>query len=99
MKTPSATALMRRWLAGPLPADVSMSLERLAGTEDVRYVAVMPDVHLSHDVCTGAVVATRRRLYPHAVGSDLGCGMAALRFECDAAVLAEEWAAARLLAG
>jgi tRNA-splicing ligase RtcB len=90
---------VRQWLAEPLPRDVALALERLARTEDVRHVAVMPDVHLSRDVCTGTVLATGQRLYPQAVGSDLGCGMAALRFECPAHLLAEERAAARLLAG
>src|SRR5262249_13575563 len=85
--------------AGPLPHDVSLSLERLARTEDVHQVAVMPDVHLSGDICTGTVVATKRLLYPAAVGNDIGCGMIALRFPCEAAILAEEQPAARLLAG
>jgi tRNA-splicing ligase RtcB (3'-phosphate/5'-hydroxy nucleic acid ligase) len=93
------TAAVRRWLAGPLPQDVALALERLAHTDDVCHVAVMPDVHLSHEVCTGTVVATRRRLYPHAVGNDAGCGMAALRFAGPASLLAGEQAAARLLAG
>lgn len=92
-------AAVRRWLAGPLPRNVAQALDRLARTDDVRHVAVMPDVHLSHEVCTGTVVATKRLLYPHAVGNDIGCGMAALRFECEAAVLADERSAARLLAG
>ena len=47
----------------------------------------------------GLVVATGQRLYPQAVGSDIGCGMAALRFDGQAHVLSDEKAAARLLAG
>jgi tRNA-splicing ligase RtcB len=99
MSEPLAAAAVRRWLAGPLPRDVAQSLDRLARTDDVHYLAVMPDVHLSHDVCTGVAVATKHRLYPHAVGSDLGCGMLALGFHGAAAVLGEAPAAARLLAG
>lgn len=87
-----------QWLAGPLPKDVATSLDRLARSPDVRYVAVMPDVHLAHEVSTGVVVATQRLLYPHAVGSDIGCGMAALRFHGCADVLADEQSAARLMA-
>jgi len=82
-----------------VPSEVAQALERLARTEDVVYLAVMPDVHLSRDVCTGTVLATRQRLYPQAVGSDLGCGMAALRFDGPASLLDGEQAAARLLAG
>jgi tRNA-splicing ligase RtcB (3'-phosphate/5'-hydroxy nucleic acid ligase) len=95
----SPRAVARQWLAGPLPPDVSVSLDRLARADDVQYIAVMPDVHLSHDVCTGIVLATKRVLYPSAVGNDIGCGMAAIRFQCDAGILADEASAARLLGG
>ena len=71
-------ALMRRWVDGPLPRDVEAALERLARGDDVRRIAVMPDVHLSADVCIGTVVATGGTLYPNAVGGDIGCGVAAL---------------------
>src|SRR5260221_135567 len=50
-------------------------------------------------LCIGAVVATRRLLYPAAVGGDIGCGMAALRFDVAAEALAGARAAARVLAG
>jgi len=59
---------IERWLAEPLPKDVALSIERLAGAADVAHVAVMPDVHLSGDVCVGLAVATRRLIYPAAVG-------------------------------
>jgi tRNA-splicing ligase RtcB len=57
----------------------------------------MPDVHFAEGVCVGVVVATRDTLLPEAVGSDVGCGMAALRLGGDAAPLREERTAARLL--
>jgi tRNA-splicing ligase RtcB len=82
-----------------LPSDVAQAIERLARTDDVCHVAVMPDVHLSKEVCTGIVLATRDRIYPQAVGGDIGCGMAAIRFDGSARLLQEEKAAARLLAG
>jgi tRNA-splicing ligase RtcB len=44
------------------------------------------------------LIATARRLYPSAVGGDLGCGMAALRFDGAAELLADRQRAARLLA-
>jgi tRNA-splicing ligase RtcB (3'-phosphate/5'-hydroxy nucleic acid ligase) len=87
------------WLAEPLPADVRTSLERLAEAEDVQHIAVLPDVHLAEQVCVGVVLATSRLIYPAAVGSDIGCGMAAIRFDADAELLADEKAAAVLLAG
>ena len=87
------------WVAEPMPSDVLQSLERLARSDDVQHVAVMPDVHLSCDVCVGAVVASRRLIYPAAVGNDIGCGMAAICFNASASLLAEECTAARVLAG
>jgi tRNA-splicing ligase RtcB len=59
----------------------------------------MPDVHLSADVCVGTVVATDGPLYPNAVGGDIGCGVAALAFDAEAARLDDERAAAAVLAG
>lgn len=83
-------ATVQRWLCGPLPRDVSTAVDRLARTDDVHHVAVMPDVHLSAEVCTGTVVATKQLIYPDAVGNDIGCGMAAIGFECAAELLADE---------
>jgi tRNA-splicing ligase RtcB len=77
-------AKLARWLANPLDADVRSALERLRHAEDVIAVAVMPDVHLASEVCIGVALATRSRLLPAAVGSDIGCGMAALGFDGDA---------------
>ena len=96
---PIATAPIREWLADPMPKDVALAIERIAKTEDVRRIAVMPDVHLATEVCNGLVVATGNRLYPQAVGGDIGCGMAAVRFDGPASVLSDETAAAELLTG
>jgi tRNA-splicing ligase RtcB (3'-phosphate/5'-hydroxy nucleic acid ligase) len=90
---------VHKWLVEPLPAGVQGSLERLARAQDVEYIAVLPDVHLADDVCVGVAVATNRLLYPAAVGSDIGCGMAAIRFDAQVNLLASEQAAGELLAG
>jgi tRNA-splicing ligase RtcB (3'-phosphate/5'-hydroxy nucleic acid ligase) len=87
------------WLSEPLPEDVQQSLLRLSAAEDVRQLAVMPDVHLAADVCIGTAVATREVIYPSAVGSDIGCGMAAIAFAAGADVLSDEQAAASIVAG
>ena len=84
------------WIDGPLPVDVRAALERLARCPDVVRIAVMPDVHLAHDVCIGTVLATSRLLYPGAVGGDIGCGMSAMAFDAGADRLAERTEAARL---
>ena len=92
-------ASVKMWLVEPLKSEVSDALERLAQTEDVCHIAVMPDVHLAKDVCIGTVVATQSRLYPQAVGNDIGCGMTAVGFQCSADIVQDETAAARLLNG
>ena len=99
MSTPKRMSNVTMWLTEPMPADVAKSIERLAGADDVRRVAVMPDVHLGREVCIGAVVATSHLIYPAAVGSDIGCGMAAIRFHADARLVADPSSAARVLAG
>lgn len=86
------------WLTEPLSHDVQTSLRRLSEADDVQRLAVMPDVHLAGDVCVGVALATSRLLYPAAVGSDIGCGMAAIGFDANADVLGNETAAATLLA-
>ncbi|MBN1491537.1 MAG: RtcB family protein [Phycisphaerae bacterium] len=89
---------VRAWLTDPLPADVRRAVDRLARADDVRQVALMPDVHLAGEVCIGTVLATDRLVYPQAVGSDIGCGMTAVAFRCPAGVVRSEAAARRVLA-
>lgn len=95
----SDPATMRTWLAHPLEDAVDKALARLREAEDVHHVAVMPDVHLASDVCVGVALATRERVYPQAVGRDIGCGMLALAFDVPADALDDERMAAHLLAG
>jgi len=87
------------WLCDPLPDEVARSLQRLATAEDVVRLAVLPDVHLATESCVGVALATRDLLYPHAVGGDIGCGMAAVAFHAEAAAIDRPDVAARVLAG
>lgn len=98
MSDNSNGAIVREWLLEPLPFEVSSSVERLRALEDVQYVAVMPDCHLAAEVCNGCVLATSKFIYPDAVGGDIGCGMAAVAFDCGDDLLKPERAAARVLA-
>lgn len=66
---------------------VSEAIERLRRAPDVQQIAVMPDVHLSADVCIGVVVGTSCLIYPQAVGGDIGCGMLAVGLDLEAAAL------------
>jgi tRNA-splicing ligase RtcB (3'-phosphate/5'-hydroxy nucleic acid ligase) len=98
MSEPSLASI-RTWLAAPMNQDVTEAIERLRRAPDVQQIAVMPDVHLATDVCIGAVVATSRLIYPQAVGGDIGCGMLAVGFDMEAAILQDPWKAGRVLAG
>jgi tRNA-splicing ligase RtcB len=90
---------VRTWLVEPMTAEIRRVVARLARAEDVHRMAIMPDVHLAAGVCVGTVLATSRLIYPGAVGSDIGCGMAAVAFQAEAGVLASEDAARAVLEG
>lgn len=90
-------ATLHSWLLDPLSSEIQQALERLRSSNDVKAMAVMPDVHLAEDVCIGTVVATTHLLYPNAVGGDIGCGMTAIPLQTDASLLASEQRAALLL--
>lgn len=81
MKKDESCAQIRSWASERLPDEVRRSLDRLARSADVRHIAVMPDIHLGHDVCVGTAFATTELLYPDAIGGDIGCGMAAVALE------------------
>jgi tRNA-splicing ligase RtcB (3'-phosphate/5'-hydroxy nucleic acid ligase) len=97
--TDAALAPLHTWLAGPMARDVSAALDRLRRAPDVRHIAIMPDVHLSADVCIGVALATSSLLYPQAVGGDIGCGMLAVAFDGEASALGNPEVAAAILDG
>jgi len=82
-----------------MPKEVRQAVDRLRRAEDVQHIALMPDVHLAGTVCIGTVLATNRVIYPQAVGADIGCGIAAVGFDCEASVLADERTARAVLTG
>lgn len=89
-------AQIRSWLAEPMPKDVAHAIGRLSRADDVQRIAVMPDVHLSREVCVGVALATRSLIYPDAVGKDIGCGMTAIAFESEPGVLRDARRAAQM---
>lgn len=93
----ASIAPIRAWLAAPMDRDVSEAIERLRRAPDVQRIAIMPDVHLSADVCIGVVVATSSLIYPQAVGGDIGCGMLAVGLDVEAAELEPPRVAAQVL--
>jgi tRNA-splicing ligase RtcB len=96
--TEQPLAPLQAWLSGPMGHDVSEAIDRLRHAPDVQHVAVMPDVHLAADVCIGVVVGTSAMIYPQAVGGDIGCGMLAVAFDAEAAVLDDPGIAGQVLA-
>lgn len=94
----ASMAPVRTWLAAPMGQEVSEAIDRLRRSPDVQQIAVMPDVHLSADVCIGVVVATSHLIYPQAVGGDIGCGMLAVALDVDAASLGDPRVAGHVLA-
>lgn len=88
---------VRSWLTEPLADDVAESVARIAAADDVVALAIMPDVHLASEVCVGAVLATTELVYPAAVGSDIGCGMATVQINATAELLQDERHAALVL--
>jgi tRNA-splicing ligase RtcB (3'-phosphate/5'-hydroxy nucleic acid ligase) len=45
-----------------------------------RYLAAMPDTHWGMGATVGSVLPTKGAIVPSAVGVDIGCGMAAVKF-------------------
>lgn len=89
---------LQLWIGSERPdKEVLRSLDRLRGLADAVRIAVMPDVHAGASVCNGVVLATRSLIYPEAVGGDIGCGYAALRFDASADLLKSERAAGAVL--
>lgn len=99
MKDSGLHEKIQAWLSEPLPGEVRASLNRLASHEDVRHMAVMPDVHLAHHVCVGTVMATATQIFPAAIGGDIGCGMLAVALNADADRINNPVAAAKILSG
>lgn len=100
MSDPSRLAPVHSWLVEPLSDEVAKALGRMSAAVGIDQIAVMPDVHLSGDFCIGTVVASEERLFPLAVGGDIGCGIATVRFHASAdEVLSEEQSARKILRG
>ncbi|MEM1069120.1 MAG: RtcB family protein [Planctomycetota bacterium] len=97
MNDATRVATVRKWVSDRLSAEVQCSLDRWARAKDVQHIAVMPDVHLAGDVCIGTVMATRHLIYPAAVGSDIGCGILAIKLNESADRLSGSREAAKLL--
>src|SRR6266498_1586805 len=69
------------WARDPAPEAVRQLQEIASRPYVISHVAAMPDAHMAEGVAVGTVFATERTVVPAALGGDLGCGVAAVRFE------------------
>ncbi|MDO4685612.1 MAG: RtcB family protein [Corynebacterium sp.] len=80
ISVPGSHAPVRMW--SPL-AEVDHAAQRqirnVSRLPWVHGVAVMPDVHAGAGVTVGSVIAMSQAVSPAAVGSDIGCGMMAVK--------------------
>lgn len=65
-------ASAKSWLEG----EAVRQLYATAKLEDVRCAVGFPDLHPGKGSPVGAVFVTRKVIYPHLIGGDIGCGMA-----------------------
>jgi tRNA-splicing ligase RtcB len=89
------------WLAEPLSRECTAAIDRFARLDDVRHIAIMPDVHGGSEgsgLGAGLVLATGRFLIPQAVGADIGCGMSTCRLGIRADAITDEPTALSILA-
>jgi release factor H-coupled RctB family protein len=79
MNSPAAqvrvVASAESWIEG----DALQQLEAVARLPGVELAVGMPDLHPGKGAPIGAAFLTRGVLYPHLVGSDVGCGMSLWR--------------------
>ena len=69
------------WTCDRLSDAVSSQVQRLARLDDAFRVAIMPDVQPGNRIPNGCVLATTHRIYPEAIGRDIGCGFSAVCFD------------------
>jgi len=90
---------LAHWLVETrLPAQVKQNVERICRSEDVRHVALMPDLHLGRLANNGTAVATTNLIYPEAIGKDIGCGFSTIAFDGNAERLREAETASEVIA-
>lgn len=63
----------------PLAVDQLYATARLEGIERV---VGLPDLHAGNGIAVGAAFWSHNHIYPHLVGSDIGCGMALWEIDC-----------------
>lgn len=73
--------LIKAWTSGvPFEEGAKDQVRNMASMPFIhKWVAVMPDVHRGLGATVGSVIPTRGAVIPAAVGTDIGCGMLAVK--------------------
>lgn len=66
--------------ASILDVNAQLQAEKCARMSFVERVALMPDAHVGMGATVGSVIGTNGAIMPSAVGVDIGCGMAAVKW-------------------
>jgi tRNA-splicing ligase RtcB len=64
-----------------MSAGLKRQIENIADCPGIRQVAIMPDAHEGPIAPNGIAAATQKTVFPQLVGSDIGCGLSAIRCE------------------
>lgn len=91
--------VVHQWLSSPLDRPAKDAVSRLLKAPDIVRVAIMPDAHFADPVCNGVAIATRRLIYPAAVGNDIGCGISTVAVNADESFVEEERVRQHVLCG
>src|SRR5262245_2971072 len=86
-----------RLIASPMAGIATEAIRQVyaaAGLEGMRYTVAFPDLHAGRRTPVGAAFVTDTVLYPHLIGSDIGCGMALFNTELPrhSSSRVDEWA-------
>lgn len=73
--------------ASQIDANAIVQSERVSRMPFVDRVALMPDAHVGMGCTVGSVIGTQGAVMPSCVGVDIGCGMAAVRWNMKASDL------------
>lgn len=73
--------------ASQIDANAIVQSERVSRMPFVDRVALMPDAHVGMGCTVGSVIGTSGAIMPSCVGVDIGCGMAAVRWNMKASDL------------
>ena len=63
----------------PLALD---QLDKTAAYDGMARIVGLPDLHAGNGIAVGAAFWAPDRIWPHLVGSDIGCGMALWETDC-----------------